>query len=77
MRTDNLRTAAALIIGVALAIISLVSCSPIRQIERVHTLEANNLLDRYYETQWNRENNQPGEVRQARQAIRTYLHDNK
>lgn len=33
----------------------------IRKAEKIHTLEMTNLLESYFETVWNKENNKPGE----------------
>ncbi len=49
------------------------SCSMIHKAEKVQTLEANNLLESYYETIWNPENNLPGEKKQAKKEIKIYL----
>ncbi len=48
-------------------------CSAIHKAEKVKTLEANNLLDIYFETVWNPENNLPGEKRQCKKDIKNYL----
>lgn len=65
--------AALLILAAIAAGIALGSCSPIRQAENIRTVEANNVLESYYETVWNKENNAPGERRQARKEVKEYV----
>ena len=77
MRSEPTRAALFCLIGLILAAVMILSSCSVQRLERIHTLEANNLLEQYYETQWNKENNQPGEVRAARQEIRAYLHEQK
>jgi len=56
-----------------LIVILFSSCSVIHKAEKVQTLEANNLLESYYETIWNPENNLPGEKKQCKKDIKNYL----
>ncbi len=48
-------------------------CSVIHKAEKIPTREANDLLDIYFETVWNPENNLPGEKRQCKKEIKKYL----
>jgi hypothetical protein len=54
------------------------SCSTLHRAEQIHTLEMNNLIERYSETIWNRENNLPGETEyyryELKQAILRYYY---
>ena len=49
------------------------SCSSVHRLEKVRTTEANNLLESYYETVWNPENNRPGEQDSIKREIKSYL----
>lgn len=71
---DTTRSALAILLGLTIAIIIPTSCSAISRVEKIHTLEANNLAEKYHEAAiWNRENNQPGECQQVRREMRMYL----
>ena len=57
-----------------LPILLLLSCSPIHQLERQHTLPANNLIENYYEVVvWNRENSTRLEVKNIKSEVKQYL----
>ena len=77
MRSEPTRAVLFCMIGIILAAMMLLSSCSVTRLERVHTLEANNLIEDYYHTQWNKENNQPGEVRAARQEIKQYLKERR
>ena len=59
------------------ALIVLSSCSIQKRAAKVHTLEMNNLLDRYYETVWNPENNTKNEKDSLKKLVIQLVKESK
>ena len=60
-----------------ICLLSAAGCSLERRAVRIGTVEANNRVEAYRETTWNRENNRPGEERAARMELRQFVKENK
>lgn len=56
-------------------LLTLSACSLERRAVRIGTPEANELVEAYRHTTWNRDNNRPGEERTARRELRRYVRE--